>query len=174
MGVGSKAVVVLSYAHWEGFYNDCVRSYAGFLKERGGRMRDKDWMMLAGAFTASFQSLHDKHNSRDARRAFIEKMKSLVDEDYGCFSFDVVLARSNLDFEKLTGNYHILSFDLGPLQRHRLKIDREIVAWRHQIAHGDQPDLSAMDVAKHTDLVSNLLLIIADQFQAAILERMPN
>ena len=49
LGIGSKAVVVLTYAHWEGFYNDCVKSYVDFLRENGGLMRDIDWMMLAGA-----------------------------------------------------------------------------------------------------------------------------
>ncbi|MBA3727461.1 MAG: hypothetical protein H0W86_13770 [Armatimonadetes bacterium] len=34
-GVNTKATVVLTYANWEGFYNECVRSYVQFLKERG-------------------------------------------------------------------------------------------------------------------------------------------
>ena len=30
-GVASKAVVVLTYANWEGFYNECVRAYLSSL-----------------------------------------------------------------------------------------------------------------------------------------------
>jgi hypothetical protein len=30
-GVASKAVVVLAYANWEGFYNECVRAYLEIL-----------------------------------------------------------------------------------------------------------------------------------------------
>jgi len=29
--IKSKAVVVLAYANWEGFYNECVHAYARFL-----------------------------------------------------------------------------------------------------------------------------------------------
>lgn len=172
LGIGSKAVVVLTYAHWEGFYNDCVKSYVEFLRANGGRMRDSDWMMLAGALMGEFQSLYDKNHSHQARREFVENIRSVLDCGYDRFHSEVVQARSNLDFCKLQGNYHILSFDITNLQRYRLKIDHEIVSWRHQVAHGDQPDLSQLDIARHVDLVSALLLIVADQFQEAMLARL--
>jgi MAE_28990/MAE_18760-like HEPN len=52
--INSRAVIVLTYASWEGFYNECVRAYISFLKERGGKVRDMDWMLLVGAFRADF------------------------------------------------------------------------------------------------------------------------
>jgi hypothetical protein len=45
-GVNSKARVVLTYANWEGFYNDCVRAYVRFLRDRLGKIRDTDRMSL--------------------------------------------------------------------------------------------------------------------------------
>ena len=171
-GIGSKAVVVLSYAHWEGFYNDCVKSYVYFLRTNGGRMREADWMMLVGALSSQFQSLYDRKHSHEARREFIEHFREILECGYDRFDSEVVQARSNLDFCRLQGNYDILKFDVQRLQRYRLRIDHEIVSWRHQVAHGDQPDLSQLDVEKHIDLVSGLLLIIADQFQEAMLTRL--
>lgn len=164
-GIGSKAVVVLTYAHWEGFYNDCVEAYVEFLKANGGRIRDNDWMMLAGALVNELQSLNDRRHSHDARSDFVEILRTVVDCEYSKFEMEVVEARSNLDFPKLRGNYRILNFDISRLQTYRLRIDREVVAWRHQVAHGDQPDLSELDIDQHVDLVAMLLLIIADQFQ---------
>jgi hypothetical protein len=171
-GIGSKAVVVLTYAHWEGFYNDCVKSYVDFLKANGGRIRDNDWMMLSGALIGEFQSLYDRKHSHEARGDFVKNLRALIDCEYNRFESEVIEARSNLDFCKLKGNYRILSFDVAPLQRYRLKIDREIVAWRHQVAHGDQPDLSKLDIGEHIDLVAILLLTVADQFQEAMLARL--
>ena len=170
--VGSKAVVVLTYAHWEGFYNDCVRSYVEFLKANGGRMRDADWMMLAGAFVGNFQSLLDRRHSHQARREFIEQMQTQIDCGYDAFSEEVVLARSNLDFNKLRDNYQILNFDISEIEGYRLRLNLELVLWRHQVAHGDQPDLSRLDIANHVDLTSTLLLIVADHFQRAMLDRL--
>jgi hypothetical protein len=170
MGIGSKAVVVLAYAHWEGFYNDCVKSYLKFLTALGGRIRDAEWMMLVGALASSFQTLQDKRHSDEARREFVGRLQSIIDCGFDEFRTEVVLSRSNLDFNKLRGNYQILGFEAADLQRFRLKIDYEIVRWRHQVAHGDEPDLSAMDIDKHVDLIAELLLILADHFQSRILQ----
>ena len=38
--VNSKAVIVLTYANWEGFYNECARAYIRVLQECGGKIRD--------------------------------------------------------------------------------------------------------------------------------------
>ena len=74
-GINSKATIVLCYAAWEGFYNDCVEVYFQFLRERGGRVRDTDWMLLIAAFSRDFDSLRDKHHSANARREFIKTYK---------------------------------------------------------------------------------------------------
>ena len=60
LGIASKAVVVSTYANWEGFYNECVRTYLNFLREKGGRVRDSDWMLLLSAFHADFESMRDR------------------------------------------------------------------------------------------------------------------
>jgi hypothetical protein len=171
-GIGSKAVVVLAYAHWEGFYNDCVKSYIDFLSANGGRMRDTDWMMLVGALSNQFRSLYDRRHSHEARCRFIEEFRRIIDCGYEDFDGEVVQARSNLNYSRLQENYAVLNFDIQRLQRYRLRIDHQIVSWRHQIAHGDQPDLSDLDIGKHIDLVAELLLVIADQFQEAMLTRL--
>jgi hypothetical protein len=57
--VNSKAKVVLTYANWESFYNDCVPAYIRFLRDRGGKIRATDRMLLIGAFHPDFESLKD-------------------------------------------------------------------------------------------------------------------
>ena len=44
MSVASKAVVVLTYANWEGFHNECIRIYLDFLAEKGMRVADAGWL----------------------------------------------------------------------------------------------------------------------------------
>ncbi|HLH10999.1 MAG TPA: MAE_28990/MAE_18760 family HEPN-like nuclease [Methylovirgula sp.] len=171
-GIGSRAVIILAYAQWEGFYNDCVRIYTQFLKNNGGRLRDTDWMMLVGATIRELQSLRDRNHSHEARRDFVASLRDIIDCGYDRFDPQVIMARSNLNFETLSANYHILNFDIDRFRPYRLRIDREIVSWRHQAAHGDQPDLSQLDINKHIDFVANLLLLVADQFQEAMSARL--
>ncbi len=169
LAIGSKSVVVLSYAAWEGFYNECVRIYLDFLENRGMRVADVSWLLLAGAMSADFDSLRDRHHSDTAKRDFVEQLKDRLICGFDNFDRTVVMARSNLDFRKLSSNFLLLDLEITPFQVSRLKIDKELVGWRHGVAHGDPPDLTAVDVATHIEFASELLLTVADSFQQAIL-----
>ncbi|AUH34421.1 MAE_28990/MAE_18760 family HEPN-like nuclease [Paracoccus tegillarcae] len=170
-GVASKAVVVLTYASWEGFYNECVRAYLRFLTESGGKVRDKDWMLLVSALNSDLESMRNRNHSTASRHDFVGKLRSKIECGYDSVESKAVEARSNLDFSRLSENYALLSFDLSSMQAVRNRLDKELVGWRHAVAHGDSPDLTAMDIRAHVDFASSLLIMIADRFQYAMLER---
>ena len=170
LGIGSKSVVVLSYAAWEGFYNECVRIYLDFLQSRGVKVADAGWLMLSGAMSAEFSSLRDRHHSDVAKRDFIAQLRDKLICGFDEFDRTVVMARSNLDFGKLASNFLLLQLRIDPFQRSRLRIDKELVGWRHGVAHGDAPDLTSIDVTSHISFASDLLLTVSDSFQDAILQ----
>jgi len=167
----SRAAIVLAYASWEGFYNECVRTYIRFLSDLGKKVREIDWMLLLGAFHSDLESLKDRHHSDNARIDFIRKLQTLLECGFDKFDGRVIATRSNLDFDRLSQNYSLLSFDIAPMQRFRNRLDKELVTWRHSVAHGDPPDLSAVDIASHVDFTGDLLIVLADTFQAAMLSR---
>lgn len=171
LGVASKAIVVLSYANWEGFYNECVRTYIRFLVEIGGRVRDSDWMLLVSAFHADFESMRDRNHSLESRFNFVKKLQSQIDCGFDAVDSKTLEAQSNLDFSRLAENYSLLNFDLSKMQRMRNRLDRELVGWRHAVAHGDSPDFTQMDASDHIKFTSALLMMIADEFQFAMLGR---
>lgn len=169
--VRSKAVVVLTYAHWEGFYNECVSTYLTFLRDSGRKVRDTTWNMLTGTLYAEMERLKDRNHSREAACDFVEALGTALTAGFDTFNADVIKSRSNLDFGKLKSNYRILSFSIDPFQRKRIRLDKELVGWRHGIAHGDDPDLSNSDSQDHVRFTQELLLILADQFQEEIVKR---
>lgn len=170
-GVASKAVVVLTYANWEGFYNECVRTYVRFLVEKGGRIRDRDWMLLVSALNVDFEKMRGANHSTSSRYNFIKNLQNRINCGFDAVDRKIVEARSNLNFSRLSENYSIFDFDLSSMQAVRNRLDRELVGWRHAVAHGDSPDLTTMDVEGHIDFTSSLLILIADRFQLAMLER---
>ena len=170
--VNSKAAVVLTYANWEGFYNECVDIYTEFLTERGGKVRETDWMLLVGAFNPDFESLRSKNHSVDAKHQFVANLKTRMECGFDAFDRTTIQARSNLDYKRISKNYSVLNFELLSLQRCRIRLDKELVGWRHSVAHGDSPDLSALDIADHVDFTAYLLSEVADCFQYAMLNRM--
>jgi hypothetical protein len=170
-GIASKAVVVLAYANWEGFYNECVRVYLKFLVENGGKVRDQDWMLLVSALHRDFESMRDRNHSFESRQAFVKNLQTRIDCGFDAVDVKIVEARSNMDFAKLAENFSLLNFDLSEMQKSRNRLDKELVGWRHAVAHGDSPDLTTMDVESHINLASSLLILIADRFQFAMVEK---
>ena len=170
MGVQSKALVVLSYAAWEGFYNECVDGYCEFLQFQEKQVSSVSWKMLVGALVSEFEALRSRNHSRVAKRDFVEKLQDRLICDFTTFDRTVVKARSNLDWEKLEHNFQILEFSLDPFQVLRNRLDREIVGWRHGVAHGDAPNLGSLDAADHISLVAEVMMLVSDAFQSAMLE----
>jgi hypothetical protein len=152
--VHSKATVVLTYANWEGFYNECVRSYVRFLKEQRKKVRETDWMLLVCAFNSDFESLRATNHSSKSKRQFVANLKGRLECGFDALDCTIIEARSNLDYERLSENFGLLSFDLASLQTVRNRLDIELVGWRHSVAHGDAPDLSAFDIAAHVDFTA--------------------
>ena len=169
--VRSRALVVLSYAVWEGFYNECVETYCEFLATGGKRIVEVSWNMLMGALRSELDALSDRRHSSGARLEFVESLKMGVTRSCDKFDKTVAMAKSNLDFDKLRHNFKILELDIRPIQRYRNRIDRELVGWRHRVAHGDSPQLSTMDGAKHMLLVGDVMALVADAFQEAMLSQ---
>jgi hypothetical protein len=167
--IESKALVVLAYAHWEGFYNDCTRAYLSFLRTANAQVSSVSWPLLAGALSSEIDRMRDRNHSMEARIDFIQSIQAALTCDFGGYDDKSIMARSNLDFAKLSLNWRLMSFELSPFQAYRLRIDKELVGWRHQVAHGDSPDLTRMDAGAHIDLVTTLQLMVADQFQEGMM-----
>lgn len=172
MGVQSKALVVLSYAAWEGFYNECVDAYCDFLQTKGKRVSDAGWKMLVGALGPEFESLRSRNHSLLAKRDFVEKLQNKLVCDFADFDRKAVKATSNLDWDKLDQNFQILDFDLARFQIHRNRLHKEVVGWRHGVAHGDAPNLGSLDASQHISLVGEVMALVADVFQEAMLEHL--
>lgn len=168
-GVPAKAVIVLAYSHWEGFYNECIAIYLDHLKAAGARVTDVRWSMLVGLLRPQLQRLRDKNHSVEAELDFVEALQGTLREDFIGFDHSVVASKSNLDFHKLTHNFRVLGFDIRRFQKWRLRIDRELVGWRHSVAHGDNPDLTNLYVKNHISFTQELLLALADIFQEEII-----
>ena len=163
--LNSKSVIVLSYANWEGFYNDCISIYLEYLKHTGIKTVKPHWAMLVGALDADFARLRDKNHSYDAKTDFVEVLQSKITSTFDEFDAKCLLARSNLDFEKVRSNFRIMGLDISSILKFRNRMDKELIAWRHSVAHGNSPVLEDFAIEKHIDFTSNLLLALAGVFQ---------
>ncbi|MEW6016985.1 MAG: MAE_28990/MAE_18760 family HEPN-like nuclease [Pseudomonadota bacterium] len=165
--IQSKAVVVLSYAHWEGFYNECVDSYVQYLSMRSEKVASVSWNLLVGALSGNFVRLRDRNHTMEARSEFVAALREKLECKFDQFDLNIIKSRSNLNFERLSSNFRTLEFDISPFAPSRLRIDKELVGWRHAVAHGSPPDLSSVDIGNHVEFTLNLMEMIATAFQEA-------
>ena len=170
--IKSKSAIVLSYAHWEGFHNECTVCYIDFLKELGGKIRDVKWLLLLGAVEGELNSLLDRKHTFEAKCDFLEILQGKIEATFDGFITEVVKARSNLNFNRLKQTYRLLGLDTTQFDRSRIRLDKELVGWRHIVAHGETPNLTSMDIAMHIDFTNELLLRLSEQFQSAMLEKL--
>ena len=99
-------------------------------------------MLLLSAFHSDFESMRDRNHSFKSRQQFVENLKERLDCGFDALDPTVVEARTNLDFARLTQNYLLLNFDPTSIESSRNRLDKELVGWRHAVAHGDSPDLT--------------------------------
>ena len=166
--IHAKATILLCYANWEGFYNDAVELYLDFLKERSLLVKDVGWLLLTGALNADFESLRARNHSLESKRDFVLKLRERLECDFSGFDRTIVLSRSNLNFQRISDNFRILNLDASRLQQSRIRLDKELVGWRHAIAHGTPPDLSSMNIDNHLNFTTTLMLQLSDVIQEAI------
>jgi hypothetical protein len=138
-------------------------------KEKRSQKLVGRWKMLVGALGAEFDSLRSRNHSPVAKRDFVEQLKNKLACDFADFDRKAVKATSNLDWDKLNQNFQILDFDLPRFQKHRNRLHKEVVGWRHGVAHGDAPNLGSLDASQHISLVGEVMILVADIFQEAML-----
>jgi hypothetical protein len=169
--VSSKAAVVLTYANWEGFYNDCTEIYTQFLTKTNRKIKTRDWMLLLSVLNSDLESIKNRHHSMESKTDFIKKLKSRIESKYASIDKSQIQSKSNLNFKRLSESYSLLNFDINKYQPYRIRLDKELVGWRHGVAHGDSPDLTSMDISSHIDFALSMLLLVSDSFQQAISDR---
>lgn len=160
----ARAAVVIAYSHWEGYWSDCIEAYLAFRILEGRRpfLVNKDLML--GVLDAEFSSLRDRNFSDVSKRQFLRSVFAAMKADFTAVRPSAFKPRSNMNFERLLYCAETLRLDPAPFQRHRNQIDKEIVGWRHSIAHGDNPSIDMTAVAQHLSLVESLTALTKDAF----------
>lgn len=167
--VASRSIVVLSYAHWEGYCSSCAGALVDYLESKKTPYSAIPPAMLLGAMSAAFDRYRDTADNLNSRRKLIVEFQKAIIGDVQKFDRRVILPRSNLNFERLKFIHEVIDVDISPFQKHRIKIDKELVAWRHLVAHGEMFVLDADNAESHTLLCEELMFLTKSTFESAFL-----
>jgi len=163
-----RAIVVLSYAHWEGYCSSSAGTLVDYMEAKNIPYSSLPPDMILGAMSGDLDSYRDTADNLDSRRKLLNSFRKAHGSQVKKFDRRVILPRSNLNFRRLRFILDVIGADIQPFQKHRLKIDKELVAWRHLVAHGEMFALDNPLAAAHTKLCEELMFLIKDTFESVL------
>ncbi len=162
--IAAQSLIVMCYAHWEGFFNFCVDLYIEAVNDAGKEIVQLNPALLACEIEPHLMSLRDRNFRIDARPDFARQVLALSNYKRIGSDHSILKAASNLDFSRLRSCLNALDVDEHRLLSHQNFIVHELVKWRHQVAHGDDPDLRTADLINHSHRAEELLTIVLEIF----------
>lgn len=160
-----RAVITMSYAHWEGYIRTCANRYFEHLTLRKKQFVDLERQIYVNSVLGRLDALHRSRQSVGDRCKLVN---DILDGRNGRFTFvnpDLVDTRSNLSTDVVSDICLICGVDSTHYEAHRGFLDILLLKRRNAIAHGQQEYIHAAEI---DDFVANVLSLM--EFFRTLLE----
>lgn len=148
-----------------GFFNFCVDVYIKYVNNLGQLIAHVNPALLSCEIDPHLESLRDRKFGVGLRPDFARNVYALVSSARAINNSSLLKAASNLDFARLRVCLAALDIPEKEFLPYRNFISHELVKWRHQVAHGDEPALGSADLISHSHRTEDLLLIVKERFE---------
>jgi len=153
-----RALVAMSYAHWEGYVRTCANRYFEHLTLRKKPFIELERQIYVNSFLGRIDALHRGRVSLDERCKLIN---DILDNGSVRFSFlnpDLIDTKSNLNTDVIKDICTICGVESDFFEQNRTFLDVLLLKRRNAIAHGQQEYIQTDEidgfVAKALDLMS--------------------
>lgn len=192
---GTKVLIVMLYAHLEGFYKDCMECYIKLINQSDYTLNQMNESLITASLAKQFSSFEDMNRkckeltSVPPKEDFLHKfhrrkeLTKVFKSDYISrkvrIKDSIINTKSNLMFSVWQENFYILGLDEKYFQDYQCHIDK-LVNLRNSVAHGSQRDpieFSEFEIlqTKIIELMENLIIYLYqyayDQLYLAIPNR---
>ena len=152
-----RAIIAMSYAHWEGYVRTCANRYFEHLTLRRRPFAEFERQIYVNSVLGRLDALHQGRVGLEAR---CELVNNILDGTGGRFLYmnpDLVDTRSNLNTDVIKGICTICGVDSSHFDQSRIFIDVILLKRRNAIAHGQQEFIQADEI---DGLVANILALM--------------
>lgn len=160
-----KALVAISYAHWEGHVKFAASKFFEFVALRRlpytslqQQFYVNSFLIRLGAFVANRPSLKTRCN-------LISEVMAPAGASFSQVHPDLVNTGSNLKFEVLQNICLVCGIDATIFQPHETFIDVVLLRRRNSIAHGDESAVGVHEVDELIDGVIELMRLFRNQVE---------
>jgi RiboL-PSP-HEPN len=153
-----RALIAMSYAHWEGYVRTCANRYFEHLTLRRKLYSEFERQIYVNAFLVRLDALHQDRASLEARSKLINEILDGTGGRFGYVNPSLIDTKSNLNTDVIKDICIICSIDSSHFERQRTFIDVLVLKRRNAIAHGQQEYIQVNEI---DDLVSNVLALMS-------------
>lgn len=152
-----RAIITMSYAHWEGYVRTCANRYFEHLTLRKKLFSDFERQIYVNSILGKLDTQHRGHSSVKERCKLVN---DILDGGTGRFSSvnpDLIDTRSNLNTDVVSDICVICGIDSDHFEQNRTFLDVLLLKRRNAIAHKQQEYIQADEI---DDFVANVLALM--------------
>ncbi|MGC9238532.1 MAG: MAE_28990/MAE_18760 family HEPN-like nuclease [Acidithiobacillus sp.] len=153
----SRALIVMGYAHWEGYVRTCARRYFEHLTLRRKTFLDYERQIYINRFLGRLDALYQSRSSIQDRCALINDILDGKVLRFTCIDQDLIDTKSNLNVGAIKDICIICGVESKLFEDNKTFIDLLLLKRRNAIAHGEQEFIPAVDI---DDFVEKVLFIM--------------
>ncbi len=153
-----RAIIAMSYAHWEGYVRTCANRYFEHLTLRKKSFVEFERQIYVNTMLGRLDALHRSRVSLSERCKLIN---DIIDGGNGRFSYinpELVDTRSNLSTDAVKDICIICGIESKHFEDNRTFLDVLLLKRRNAIAHGQQEYIRTDEI---DDFVANTLALMA-------------
>jgi hypothetical protein len=153
-----RAIIAMSYAHWEGYVRTCANRYFEYLTLRKKPYMELERQLYVNTFLGRLDALHRSRVSLTDRCKLVN---DILDGSSGRFAFvnpDLVDTKSNLSTDVVNDICRICGVTSTYFEEKRTFLDLLLLKRRNAIAHGQQEFIQEDEI---DDFVADVLGLMA-------------
>lgn len=152
-----RALITMTYAHWEGYVRMCATKYFQYLSIRKMPYKDFEKQILINNYLVRLDAFfQNKHNVRD-RCNFIEEILESKDNRFSYVNPQLIDTKSNLNTDVIRDLCVICGIDTSYFEEKRSFIDIILLKRRNAIAHGQQEVIGESEI---DDIVGDAIALM--------------
>lgn len=152
-----RALIAMSYAHWEGYVRTCANRYFEHVALRRKRYSELERQIYVNTFLARLDTLNQGRVGLEARCKLVNDILDGTDERFAFVNPRLIDTRSNLNTDVIEDICIICAVDPSHFEAQRTFIDVLLLKRRNAIAHGQQEFIQLDEV---DGLVASVLALM--------------
>lgn len=152
-----RAIIAMSYAHWEGYIRTCANKYFEYLVLRKKQFTELERQIYVNSFLVRLGSFRFSKQSLEDRCRFINDILDGKELRFSYINPNLVDTKSNLNTDVIKDICMICGVDGTHFEDNRAFLDVLILKRRNAIAHGQQEFIQEDEV---DDLVAKTLSLM--------------